>query len=105
MPPAANRGRVLEDCFHYQCKLKNGVPDQERNVAVSVVFVRASARQSSNRSRVMLRKHVALALAGLMLAPVPALAQNNPQPSAPNATAPTMNTGNWLTQERSGQWR
>ncbi len=64
----------------------------------------------------MLSKHLALAFLGTVLAAAPALAQTNqpagtmPAPSAGDssfgAKEPVrMDTGNWMTQEQSGQWR
>jgi sporulation protein YlmC with PRC-barrel domain len=53
----------------------------------------------------MLRKPLALALVGAALLSAPALAQTKPQSTNRNSAAQTMNTGNWLTQEKSGQWR
>lgn len=48
----------------------------------------------------MLKTHIALALLGTSLAFTPAFAQT--QPATPSGT---MNTGNWMTQEKPGQWR
>ncbi|MGO4387583.1 PRC-barrel domain-containing protein [Microvirga sp. 2YAF29] len=55
----------------------------------------------------MLSKHIALALLGSTLAFTPALAQTQPSTTTANPTASssTMSSGNWMTQEKAGQWR
>ena len=54
----------------------------------------------------MASKHLMAALLGTALLSAPALAQTSPAPSAtPNAASSTMSAGNWMTQERAGQWR
>jgi hypothetical protein len=54
----------------------------------------------------MLTKHFALVLFGAALVTPPALAQTNP-PATPNAAASSqaMPSGNWMTEEKPGQWR
>ncbi|MGO4525685.1 PRC-barrel domain-containing protein [Microvirga sp. 2MCAF35] len=60
----------------------------------------------------MASKHLMMALLGTALLSAPALAQNQPATSStsPNAASSTtsagsMSSGNWMTQERAGQWR
>ena len=55
----------------------------------------------------MASKHLMAALLGTALLSAPALAQTqSPAPAAtPNAASSTMSAGNWMTQERAGQWR
>ena len=56
----------------------------------------------------MASKHLVMALLGTALLSAPALAQTQPSGSSatPNAAASsTMSSGNWMTQEKPGQWR
>ncbi|WP_114946997.1 PRC-barrel domain-containing protein [Microvirga calopogonii] len=57
----------------------------------------------------MASKHLMMALLGTALLSAPALAQNQPATSStsPNAAASagSVSSGNWMTQERAGQWR
>ncbi|QRM29506.1 PRC-barrel domain-containing protein [Microvirga sp. VF16] len=56
----------------------------------------------------MASKHLMMALLGTALLSVPALAQTQSpsSPASPSAaSSSTMSTGNWMTQERPGQWR
>ncbi|MBA1155318.1 PRC-barrel domain-containing protein [Microvirga mediterraneensis] len=61
----------------------------------------------------MASKHLMMALLGTALLSAPALAQNQPAGSStsPNAASSTttsggsMSSGNWMTQEKAGQWR
>ncbi|EIM29316.1 PRC-barrel domain-containing protein [Microvirga lotononidis] len=61
----------------------------------------------------MASKHLMMALLGTALLSAPALAQNQPAtPStSPNASSSSstsggsMSSGNWMTQEKAGQWR
>ncbi len=60
----------------------------------------------------MASKHLAMALLGTALLSAPALAQTqspapgaSPSVSSPSASSSTMSSGNWMTQERPGQWR
>jgi len=61
----------------------------------------------------MASKHLMMALLGTALLSAPALAQNQPATSttSPNAasssttSAGSMSSGNWMTQEKAGQWR
>jgi sporulation protein YlmC with PRC-barrel domain len=53
-----------------------------------------------------MKKYIALALLGTSLAAAPALAQNQPATSNTGSMgAMNMDTGNWMTQEKPGQWR
>lgn len=63
----------------------------------------------------MASKHLMLALLGTALLSAPAFAQTQSpsQPASPNAASSTsssaasstMSSGNWMTQEKAGQWR
>jgi len=55
----------------------------------------------------MASKHLVAALLGTALLSAPALAQTQTTAPAatPNAASSTMSAGNWMTQERAGQWR
>jgi sporulation protein YlmC with PRC-barrel domain len=55
----------------------------------------------------MAYKLLATALLGTALVSAPALAQtqSTAPATAPSASSSTMSSGNWMTQERAGQWR
>src|SRR5215217_7647261 len=66
-------------------------------------------RREHSMEEGMLTKHLKFALLGTALLAVPALAQTNPPAgSTATTTAPAsgqMSTGNWMTEEKPGQWR